>query len=169
MIVVSNTTPLNYLILIGEIELLERLYGRILIPPAVLAELAAAKSPEAVRMWAGSLPGWVEVRRPSIDPDALLSRLQVGEREAILLACEVGADLLLIDERAGRRAGQSRRLHVAGTLALLMDAGWRGPVDFNDAIDRLAGTTFHASEGLLQLARARYAAGAPMRQSRPGP
>src|SRR5436305_1244792 len=131
MIVVSNTTPLNYLVLIGEIHLAERLYSRILIPPAVLAELRASLSPESVREWALSPPSWLEIRVPGPVSESVLSRLQSGEREAILLADEVGADVLLMDERAGRREGEGRGIRVVGTLAVLMDAGWQGLVDFD--------------------------------------
>ena len=63
MTVVSNTTPLNYLILISEIDLAERLYGRILVPPAVLSELSAPVSPPVVRAWAASLVS--RLRAPS--------------------------------------------------------------------------------------------------------
>jgi predicted nucleic acid-binding protein len=161
MIVVSDTSPLNYLLLIGEIELLPRLYGRILVPPAVLDELRASASPAVVQAWSRTPPPWVETRAPGAESGSILPELQAGEREAILLAAEVGADLLLLDERAGWRAAQARGLLVAGTLAVLMNAGWRGLLDLDDALGRLRQTSFHATETLFQFVRQRYAAGPP--------
>jgi predicted nucleic acid-binding protein len=157
--VVSNTTPLNYLILIEEHELAGRLYGHVLIPSTVLLELRAPLSPAAVRAWALSPPDWLEVRdpRPAVDP--LLVKLQAGERDAIHLAGEIGADMLLMDERAGRRAARGRGLRTTGTLALLMDAGWQGLVDFEISLERLLNTSFYVTDAVLQDTRARYAAG----------
>lgn len=86
MIVVADTTPLNYLVLIGQIELLPALYKSILIPLEVHAELLRAKAPTEVRMWAGNLPAWCEARGVTSTADASLSELDAGERDAILLA-----------------------------------------------------------------------------------
>src|SRR5947209_5570160 len=107
MIAVSNTSPLNYLIPIGEVALVERLHGCILAPPAVLNELGAPISPSLVQAWAASPPVWVEARSSAATSHPALDRLRAGERDAILLAREVHSDLLLIDEAAGRRAAQS--------------------------------------------------------------
>ena len=60
-VVVSDTSPIRYLVLIGEADLLERLYGRILIPHAVSVELQTQQTPEAVRTWMHAAPSWVEV------------------------------------------------------------------------------------------------------------
>ena len=62
MIVVSDTSPLNYLVLIGHVEILPTLFGRVLVPPAVMAELQQSGTPEPVRRWAGMPPGWLETR-----------------------------------------------------------------------------------------------------------
>ena len=62
MAVVSNTTPLNYLILTGEVDLLLTLYGQVLVPESVIAELRHPRAPEKVREWIASLPEWIEVR-----------------------------------------------------------------------------------------------------------
>ncbi|MGA2572065.1 MAG: hypothetical protein ABSF23_16270 [Terracidiphilus sp.] len=56
MIVVADTSPLNYLILIGEIEILPKLYDKVLLPEEVHRELQRAQTPSAVREWAASLP-----------------------------------------------------------------------------------------------------------------
>jgi|ERR1043166_1484934 predicted nucleic acid-binding protein len=146
--VVSNTSPLNYLILINQIDLLRQLYGRVLIPPSVLDELRAPETPEAVRMWTLDLPAWVEVSAaPSAD--AGLSRLHAGEREAISLALAVNAAAVLMDERHGRQEAETRGLKVIGTLGALTAAHEQGLVDLLAAIDSLRQTTFHVSPKLL--------------------
>ena len=98
MIVVSDTTPINYLILIDQIGLLKNLYGRLIIPQAAYEEMQRTVTPEKVRQWIGSQPDWVEVRQPSVADPTL--NLGTGEREAILLAQELGADLIqsLLDQ-----------------------------------------------------------------------
>lgn len=119
MIVVADTSPLNYLILINEIELLPALYERVLIPEEVRQELQRDRAPLAVKKWATSLPAWCEIRSVAASADPTLSELDPGERDAILLALEVGIETVLIDEIGGRREAARHRLHVIGTVALL--------------------------------------------------
>ena len=73
MIVVSNTTPLNYLVLIGQQDLLARLFERVIIPQAVWLELQAEGTPEPVRAWLANQPAWLEVKQANlpVDTDAL--------------------------------------------------------------------------------------------------
>lgn len=67
MIVVADTTPLNYLILIDQIDILEALYGRILVPHAVQEEMLDPNAPPNVRAWAKDPPHWLEILSPSTD------------------------------------------------------------------------------------------------------
>jgi predicted nucleic acid-binding protein len=138
MIVIADTGPVNYLILIGEIEVLPKLYGRILVPPAVCTELKRLHAPDPVRLWIAKPPPWLETRAPRQAPDAelLKARLDAGERDAILLAQELGADSLIIDERRGRREAERRHLHFTGTLGVLRTATKEGLLDFKSAVDR---------------------------------
>lgn len=106
MIVVSDTSRLNYLILIGQAQLLEKLYGRVLIPQAVWSELQSGGAPQAVQEWMVNLPGWVEISEVP-DPDSTL-RLDPGEQEAITLAQRLKADPVLLDERRGREMARLR-------------------------------------------------------------
>jgi predicted nucleic acid-binding protein len=88
MPVVSNTSPLNYLVLIGEIEILPTLHHHVVIPVAVSEELHDPATLDAVRGWIENPPGWIEIRRPKHLPDERLGELGRGERDAILLAEE---------------------------------------------------------------------------------
>lgn len=121
MIVVSDTSALTNLAAVGQLALLQRLYDRVLIPEAVRAEWAA--DPE---FGTGAVVsrGWLEV--VPISNQALLASLRkeldVGEAEAVVLALEVKADLLLMDERRGRRAANTHGIRVVGLLGVLLEA-----------------------------------------------
>jgi hypothetical protein len=65
MLVVADTSPINYLVLLEHTAVLPALYTRVLLPPAVVLELLDAEAPEVVRAWAADLPTWCEVRRPA--------------------------------------------------------------------------------------------------------
>jgi len=137
MTVIADTSPLNYLILIEEIQVLPELYGRVLVPPFVCQELKRSRAPEAVRIWIARPPVWLEVRAPSKPPDPQVERLDPCERDAILLAEELGADLLIIDEVRGRREAERRQIPFPGTLGVLAAGAERGLLDLRSAVDRL--------------------------------
>jgi predicted nucleic acid-binding protein len=84
MIVISNTTPLNYLILTESVHVLPAIFGRVYAPSLVIKELSHPRSPEAVRAWASSPPEWLIVQDPT-HIDASL-KLGAGETAAISLA-----------------------------------------------------------------------------------
>ncbi len=115
--IVADTTPLNYLVLIQAAEILPNLYRTVLIPPAVKAELAHANTPAIVRAWISQPPQWLEVVSLKQPVDSALAHLDAGEREAISLASELQAILLLMDERDGVTIARDRGLKVVGTLA----------------------------------------------------
>ena len=85
-VVVADTSPLNYLTLIELIDVLPRLYGRVVIPREVLSELTSPAAPHDVREWAKTLPDWIEVRSVSASDDPALSNLDPRKRSAIALA-----------------------------------------------------------------------------------
>ena len=103
MHVVADTSPLRYLILIGHIDLLPILFTQIIIPHAMLGELQHARTPSVVRRWMRHLPVWCVVRMPQQPLATGLEVLDTGEREAIALAEELRAALVLIDEDKGRQ------------------------------------------------------------------
>jgi predicted nucleic acid-binding protein len=104
MTVVSDTSPINYLILIELQDLLPNLLDRVLIPDAVHRELQSSGAPYPIRRFLAEGPAWLEVRSsPEIAP--ALRHLDAGERETISLALSVGADLVLFDEGEGTSGG----------------------------------------------------------------
>lgn len=154
MIVIADTSPVSYLILIDEIEILPRLYGRILLPIGVLEELTTDNSPEKVRIWLEKRPEWIEVNELQLDVALSLSTLlDKGESEAIQLAKNLNADLLLIDELVGRRIAVENGLNVIGTIGVLASASKKGLIDAEKVISKLADTNFYVSEDLLELLR----------------
>lgn len=150
MTVISNTSPLRYLILIDQFELLPQLFDRVLVPQAVCDELGASVAPTIVRNWISSPPDWLEIQSVSTPPDVPLQRLGAGEREAILLAEELEADLILLDDMQARRLAVERGLIVTGLLGLLQQSATLGLIDLTVAIERLRETNFWISSSLLQ-------------------
>jgi len=151
MIVIADTSPVNYLVLIGEDELLHQLYERVLIPPAVLGELLDPASPPRVLEWIRRHPPWLEVRKATVHLEYTARGLDLGEREALDLADENRPHaLLLMDEETGRKEARRRGLRTTGTLGILDDASRRGLVDLGDALQRLRKTNFRASYDLFE-------------------
>jgi predicted nucleic acid-binding protein len=136
MLVVADASPLVGLVKIGHADVLGAVYGSVLIPPRVASELASLKRPAEVRAFMASPPRWLSVRAPS--RLEAIDDLEPGELEAISLAKEIGADLLLIDEAKGRAAAIALHIPTARTAAILFDAANAGMVpDLKSAFDRL--------------------------------
>ncbi|HEV3038353.1 MAG TPA: DUF3368 domain-containing protein [Candidatus Angelobacter sp.] len=156
MIVVADTSPLNYLVLLGEADTLPAIYGRVLIPNAVLTELRNPNAPAAVLAWSTSPPTWLEIHKIQKLDLSLPAELGTGEREAISLALAVHSDLLLIDELAGREQAEARNLQVAGTLAVLLRAGIMGLLDFPQALEKLQRLGFRVSQDIIAAVLSKY-------------
>lgn len=142
MIVISDTAPLNYLVLIGCQDVLRDLFGQVIIPQKVFEELGRAETPAQVRTWIGHHPAWLEVRAVQGSLAAISDKLGEGEREAIALAEELHADALLIDDRDGRAEAERHGVAVTGTLGVLRTAARQGLIDLREAVDRLRQTSF---------------------------
>ncbi|HUI08181.1 MAG TPA: DUF3368 domain-containing protein [Verrucomicrobiae bacterium] len=143
MIVVSDTSPLSALISIGKTEILRSLFGEVLVPPAVDAEL---------RRFHTELPGFVRVQ-PITNTDRvsrLVGLLDMGEAEAIVLAQETRADYLLMDEIAGRDVARENGLRVIGLLGVLIEAKKHRLIpSLRETLDQLeAKTTFYLAANL---------------------
>jgi len=158
MIAVADTSPLCYLVLIDEVDLLRHLFRQVVAPSAVITELLHEDAPEAVRGWAANLPSWVSVRENPVRNTAGLEKLQVGEQAAILLAESISAELILLDEKSARRIAAQRGMRITGTLGVLGEAAARGMVDLPAAIDRLRRTNFRCSPALMKATLDRFSA-----------
>lgn len=126
-LLVSNTGPLIALSAIDALDLLPRLYERVVIPEEVRKELSAA--PHGImRFPFAETTGWLEVYQVSTPIDPLLSTvLDVGEAAVIQVARHLLADAVLIDERKGRKVARSvYHLNVIGTVRILVDAKRKG-------------------------------------------
>ena len=99
MLVVANTSPLRYLILIEHVNVLPALYREVTVPPAVVTELTNERTPQEVRTWLMNKPQWLRVQAQRETLPQLRGVIDDGEREAIALAVEVRADALLMDDR----------------------------------------------------------------------
>jgi predicted nucleic acid-binding protein len=150
MIVVADTGPLHYLILLDHVELLHRFYGQVVVPDAVAIELSSPSAPSPVRDWMARAPPWLSVVPVESDKvQAITDDLDLGERAAIALAATMHADLLLIDDAAGRAEARRRNLRVTGTLGVLRVAAELELVDVPALIVRIKATSFYADDALL--------------------
>jgi predicted nucleic acid-binding protein len=148
MTLVSNTSPLCYLALIGYAKILPKLYGNVHITHTVLEELRHPDAPPAVRHWATTPPGWLKIHSDPATPDPSLAALDPGERTALLLSAQLRSDVLLLDESAARALAVQRGLKVSGTLGVLCDAAQAGLLELPAALDLLRKTNFRASPAL---------------------
>lgn len=121
MLVVSDTSPISALLQIGRAELLRDLFGTDCVPPAVSHELARFHA---------ALPPFIDARTVSDQTRVrlLLTQLDIGEAEAIVLAAESNADYLLIDERRGRKSAAEVGVPIIGLIGVLLLAKNRGLV-----------------------------------------
>lgn len=163
MLVIADTSPLHYLVLIEHVAILPALFERVLFPPAVVEELQRPRTPTRVRVWMASLPTWLEMRRLHQPLIPLRLPLGAGEREAITLAQDLQADLVLMDDLEGRQEAEHHGLAVMGTLRVLELAAEHGLIDFPTALTKLQATSFHLPLSLVRNMLARDAA----RKSRP--
>ena len=147
MRIVSNTSPIVALAHLGELDLLQKIFdSTVLIPPAVARELAGR-----------ALPEWFEVRevRQPLSARTLEAFLGAGESEALALALEAEADLVLLDDKAARRLASQLHLSVVGLLLKTKEAGLIPSI--RPKMEALRSLPFHISPRLQEsiLAQAR--------------
>lgn len=120
MIVISDTSPVTNLIQIGQLDLLRKMYKSIIVPQAVYDELCEIPSQQALL----KTQSWILVQRATNQNEVLSfqSYLDHGEAEALVLAQELNADLMVMDEIKGRKFGQELGLRVIGLLGILIQA-----------------------------------------------
>jgi uncharacterized protein len=159
MIVVSDSTPLITLMKARQLPILHHLFGEVLIPEAVFEELTTNETykDEADLIRSESYIRVVSVA--NTEYVAILQRatgLDLGESEAIVYADENKADVLLIDEVAGRRVAQNMSLPIAGSIGILLlafDRGLLNACEAEKALKRIENSGRHISRHLLQNAR----------------
>lgn len=148
MIVVSDSSPLHYLVLIRAEHVLPQLYGRVITPTEVLRELEHPHAPQELREWLARRPSWLEVL--DAPPHSVPDRLEEGESAAIELAKTLKADLLLVDDLPAREYAIGQGLTITGTLGVVRDAARQSLLDIEDALARLQGTSFRVTPELCQ-------------------
>jgi predicted nucleic acid-binding protein len=156
MTAVLDASPLCYLLLIGEVDLLPQLFSRVVVPRTVILELRHDDAPATVRNWAANLPIWISVEETPNTSSEGMEKLQAGERAAIVLAELIQADIIVIDEKAARLIARRRGLSVTGVLGVIGAAATRGLLDLTQAIDRLRRTSFRCSPALFKAILEQY-------------
>jgi predicted nucleic acid-binding protein len=149
VIVIADTTPLNYLAMIGRGDILKELYGTVIVPPAVRRELNHPRTPAIVREWLSPWPSWLHVpNTPLIVRNELLA-LGAGESEAIALALQTGNAQILMDDADGRRMAESFSLRVIGTLGILRDAARENLVDLKTTVWQVRAAGLFVSDEVI--------------------
>lgn len=129
MPVVSNTSPVLNLAIIGRLALLPEQFGEVWVPPAVLEEMRMKEElPGSSTVREAREAGWLRVKEVKDQPlvQVLRHDLDQGEAEAIALALQVKADWILLDQREGRKIAKSLGLKVTGVLGILLRARREG-------------------------------------------
>ena len=142
MITVSDTSPIHYLILLRQEEILPKLFGQIIIPVPVAVEMRHPKAPIKVREWIASPPDWVSIQKPKHEYVPKASGLGKGEIAVIAIAIEENADAVLMDDRAAIREGRMSDLTVLTTFAVIELAAIENLIDFEEMLNKLVETTF---------------------------
>ena len=140
--VICNTSPMQYLHQLGQLELLRKLTGEVIVPPAVVDELAAGKAfgidlPEITAL------DWITIRRPAgVSAERLVGDLGVGETEVLMLALESPDAVAVLDDALARRVAETLGIKIAGTLGILLDAKRAGHLSaVAPLLDQLSGST----------------------------
>ncbi len=155
MVVVADTSPITALLHLQQIHLLKRLYGQVFVPLSVAAELKTL-------FQFGYDVSFLEMKdvfiiRQSRDIrfiNALSEHLDLGEAEAIALAKEMRADLLLIDEKLGKEFALAENIHCKGVVGVLIDAKHQGLIPYLKPLldDLIQNLKFRLSDKIYKLA-----------------
>ena len=143
MIIVSDTTPLRYLIEIEEAHILPALYGKIIIPQKVFDELQGQKTPLKVVKWVQNKPAWIEIRQADISLFTPQKHIHEGEREAIALALELQADAFLSDDSTAVKEARRLSILTIRLFNILESAAEDELLDLPEALRKIKLTTFH--------------------------
>ncbi len=149
---VVDTSPLLFLAKLGRLDLLKAGADTIFVPQAVVDEIRA-KPDEAAQLFEDASLDWLAIRQVSNRQavEILLADLGLGEAETIVLAKELGADRVVMDDLDARRFARRVGLELIGTLGLLLVAHLQGAIpSLRAEIDRLQSLGFHVSTTLVE-------------------
>ena len=147
MIVVADASPFIVLVNIGRVEILPALFASVTIPTEVAAELALPHPLQRVNDFIKDPPPWLIIRAPQ--KQLAFPDLHAGESAAISLAQELRADLLLIDEQAGRKVATQHQIPIIGTIGVVILAAERGIVPIDQVFTEIRHTDFRVSDEFL--------------------
>ena len=153
-LIVSDSSPLNILVRLGQAEILSKLFSKVYVTPVVALEMSHPKTPPMVRQFMTSPPSWIEIRKPA----ALLNftGIDAGEIEAISLAVEIRATLM-IDEFDGRAIAKAQGLEIIGAIGVLERAADEKYIpDLNVVHAQIRSLNFHVSDAILNDSLARH-------------
>lgn len=153
MIVVSDTTPLIGLASIGRLDVLQKLFGEVYIPRAVYDETVTHGRVESIAKQEVDRAGWIQVMdvQDRLAVNVLLDEMDLGEVETIILAGEIRADWVLMDEKKGRRKLSQLNIPKIGTLGILLKAKQIGLIpNLRDEIEKLQKTGFSISQSVVE-------------------
>ncbi len=126
--VITNTTPILSLLKIGKLSLLNEIYGEVILPFAVFQEIEAGKHKPYYQNV--NQISWIKVERvKNPDSRSFFVDLDDGEAEVLILAKELNADLVIMDEITGRRYARQLGMEITGTLGILLKAKEKGLVN----------------------------------------
>ncbi|MDX1943077.1 MAG: DUF3368 domain-containing protein [Saprospiraceae bacterium] len=152
MIVVSDTTAISSLYRIGKLDLLQLLFHEIILPNAVFEELTALET-FGYDIAVIKNADWIQVKHAT--NQALIFKLSeildLGESEAIALAQEIGADLLLIDEKRGRLKANELGIATVGLIGIITRLKKAGHIEaIKPILDELRSSGFWIQESFYQ-------------------
>lgn len=139
MVIVSDTSPVSNMLIIGELELIYKTVGKIIIPQTVATEIRALKRFE-IDLTSFETANWIEIKKPKDISfvKELSLELDAGEAEAIALSKQLNADYIIIDERIGRIIAKKYNQQIIGLLGILIQAKQKGIVpEIKSIIDKL--------------------------------
>jgi predicted nucleic acid-binding protein len=150
LIVVADSSPIQYLVQLDQQHVLPKLYSQVKVPETVFRELTSKNTPSLVRTWCLNAPSWFQVTKEE-DWPTLEFDLDDGEAAAIQLAIAEHADFILMDDRKAVRAALALGLNVTGTLGILASAHGDGLVDARLLFHQLVTqTNFYSTARLRQ-------------------
>lgn len=153
-VIVTNTTPLIALTAaMGNLDVLRKLYARVVVPNEVAAEIRAGGK-DAFGLDVFEQASWLDISRsPVVLPPYLQNSLDRGEASVIQTALQEGIELVCIDEVAGRRIARLSKLSLTGSIGILLKAKSMGyPLSIPEALNRMRARGIWLSEGVVRFA-----------------